>query len=498
MKKITVLRNSWLCLIAAAVFLLFANGANTISIASWLAPVFLLRFVRKQKPLIGLLCAFLVLTASIAFQFRGMIPIPPVFLILILMALGLAALLPYIVDRLLINKLRNWTAVLVFPVTWTAVEYLVSFEPFGTWGLTAYSQYGNLPLLQLLSVTGMWGITFLIGWFASVCNLIWEEGFASDKVRKMAVLYSVILVGTMLLGGIRLTCFPPASQTVRIAGLTSEPMPPAMESIFDNMLPFSQVSDDELEQFRTWTIANNETQFMRARREAEAGAKIVMCAEGNWVLKEDEADVIDRGKEIAAENNIYLALGMISIRFDSNKEFSYENKIVMITPEGEAAWEYFKARPIPGSDAAFSVRGDGKLKTVDTPYGVLSGMICFDGDFPRLSAQAGKLNADIVLNPANDWQDITPWHSRMASFRSIEQGFNQIRTTDNGMSEAYDYQGQQLSSMNYFLTENRTITAHVPVKGVRTLYTILGDWFAWLCLLALPVLILQSLRSKRT
>jgi apolipoprotein N-acyltransferase len=30
------------------------------------------------------------------------------------------------------------------------------------WNSVAYTQYGNLPLVQLASVTGIWGITFVV------------------------------------------------------------------------------------------------------------------------------------------------------------------------------------------------------------------------------------------------------------------------------------------------------------------------------------------------
>ena len=39
----------------------------------------------------------------------------------------------------------------------------------------AYTQYGNLPLLQVISLTGAYGVSFLIAWFASVGNRAWEQ-----------------------------------------------------------------------------------------------------------------------------------------------------------------------------------------------------------------------------------------------------------------------------------------------------------------------------------
>ena len=93
--------------------------------------------------------------------------------------------------------------------------------------------------------------------------------------------------------------------------------------------------------------------------------------------------------------------------------------------------------PVPGPDAAIQALGDGKLRALDTPFGRLSSIICFDGDFPQLLAQAGTLSADVVLDPSNDRRGIDPWHTQRASFRAIEQGFNLTRQTSGGLSAAF-------------------------------------------------------------
>jgi apolipoprotein N-acyltransferase len=41
------------------------------------------------------------------------------------------------------------------------------------------------------------------------------------------------------------------------------------------------------------------------------------------------------------------------------------------------------------------------------------------------------------------------------------------------------------------------MVSQVPTRGVRTIYTRLGDWFAWLCLVGLACLTVLSLRKKR-
>lgn len=111
-----------------------------------------------------------------------------------------------------------------------------------------------------------------------------------------------------------------------------------------------------------------------------------------------------------------------------------------------------------------------------------SSVICFDADFPQLLAQAGRLKTDLLLDPSNDWKAIDPWHTRMASFRAVEQGFNLVRHTSQGLSAAFDYQGRELAAMDHYLAADRVLVAQVPIHGTRTIYGLLGDWFAWICL----------------
>ena len=142
------------------------------------------------------------------------------------------------------------------------------------------------------------------------------------------------------------------------------------------------------------------------------------------------------------------------------------------------------------------IRGDGKLRVLNTPYGRLTSIICFDGDFPQLLAQAGALGADVVLDPSNDWRAIDPWHTQMVSFRAIEQGVNLVRQTSQGLSAAFDYQGRRLAAMDHFQTTDYVMISEVPTSGVRTTYTRLGDWFAWVCVAGLLLLVGRAVQTR--
>ncbi len=84
----------------------------------------------------------------------------------------------------------------------------------------------------------------------------------------------------------------------------------------------------------------------------------------------------------------------------------------------------------------------------------------------------------------------------MASFRGIECGFSIVRATGNGLSAAFDYQGRSLATADYFTTK-QAMVSHVPTRGVKTLYTMIGDLFAWLSILGFVTLLgLALVRPK--
>ena len=487
--------NSWLWVAIAAVLLLFANGANNIALAAWLGPLFLLRFVRGRGLWAGLVTAYLLLMATFMFQFRGMVPIPGIGYYIFLFSFGVPLVLPYAADRLLSPRLSGLSATFVFPTAFAVTEYLVSLGPYGSWGSAAYSQFGNLALLQLLSVTGLWGITFLAAWFASMGNWLWENGWDSKPARAGAIMYVAILLTVVMVGGVRLAVFPATSPTVRVASISRRKVQPEASDTAWRHLLTNQATPAELEEVRAGANAVDSDLLSRAEREMQAGAKIVFWGEGNApVFKTDESALIGRGRELAKKYQVYL--GMALATWNVGKHPPLENKLVLVKPDGEIAWEYFKAHPVPGGEAAISITRDGRLQSLDTPYGHLSSVICFDADFPQLLAQAGALGADVVLDPSNDWPAIDPWHTQMASYRAIEQGFNLIRHTSQGLSAAYDYQGHRLAAMDHYQALDQTLVAQVPTRGVRTIYSRAGDWFAWVCVAGLAALVVAGVRHK--
>ena len=179
-------RGSWWWLLLAAILLPFANLQTLVPVIAWLAPVLLLRFTRTQRLRVGLPALVLVLSlTSLVALLGGFFPVEGgVGYAFFVAGFGLAGAMPYAVDRWAAGRISTMARTLVFPTASTAIEFLTTVgSPFGTAGSTAYSQYASLPLVQLVSLTGIWGLTFLVCWFASVVNEMWESGLNRPSAR---------------------------------------------------------------------------------------------------------------------------------------------------------------------------------------------------------------------------------------------------------------------------------------------------------------------------
>lgn len=467
---------SYLWLALATVLGFFSFGEWAVPLIVWLIPIFSVRFLRTQPPVRGLLIYMFVSMVPLYFTLQGM-PIPGMSYSAFVAIAGLIGVLPFLADRLITPKLNSFLSTLVLPMAWTSLDYVNSVTS-GSWGSLAYTQYGNLPLLQILSITGMWGITFLIAWFASVVNWAWEQQFEWKKIRVGAMVYAGILALVFLFGIVNLV-FLPASDSVKVASIAAHEILLADPDthVFLQRLSSGEITETELASLRLKFNTTNDDLLERSEWEARSGAKIIYWAEANsLVLKQDEASLIERGRMLAHQEGIYLGMAIGTLNYSRKL---WEDKIVLIEPSGEIAWEYLKARPAPGEG---SMQGDGKILALDTPYGRIASSICYDMDFPNLIHQAGEAEVDIMLTPANDWKEFAPLHMQMATFRAIENGFSLVRPSSNGFSAAVDYRGRMLGTMDYFTSKDHVMISYVPKKGVRTVYSQVGDIFAWLCI----------------
>ncbi len=490
----------WLALGSAAYALI--GWRWSAPAAAWIAPVFLLRFFRNQEkwyvPLLALPClyaAFLVnmigawdLPLLAQFALPAIVPLP---LILVLY-----------VDRALSPHLPALGSTLVFPAATVTMDYLIGFTPLGTLFSFGSTQFTFTTIIQTASITGIWGISFLVAWFASVLNTAWENDFdlrlggmrldnrglngpglndpglnssrqnstrpgrnPACMATNPAVLFAAATLLALAYGSVRIATSASREQTVRVAGITVE-HPRDYWALLDLGTP-----KDEVERYRQEMREIEDRLFEQSSRAVQEGARVVFWAEGNGVVPAEELQrFIARSKDFAKKNGVYFAPAILELRYGTSLNY---NEVLMFTPEGELAFTYQKTK------SWLPVDSDGLIKTVETPYGTLAAAICFDLDFPAFLRQAAGAGTDIMLVPGYDSERIRPFHTEPALIRGVEGGYSVIRQVNEGTSMAADARGTIVARQDYFMTPDRLMLADVPTRGIRTLYTYLGDWFAW-------------------
>ena len=467
---------SYIYFLIGFVFLFFFNGRWILPIAAFIAPLFLIRFLRYQKPFIGFLFIVVAGWISNIFIWKEMMPMSGFFYYFIMFIMSLFTALIFLIDRVYAQKLKGIISTLIFPSAYVFMEFIVvSTNPSGSYGTLAHTQT-SLPLLQIISITGIWGVVFIITWTSSMINWLWDYSFQKNKITLALLIYGIPLWSIILFGQVRL--FKDIEdKTVRVASINIS------KDALHNRL---NANIDSL-------VEKANTDFLTTCVTAAAsGAKIVFGIETIISLHKDkESEFIEKAKDIAQNEGIYIGLPMEVIRKGFPK-VRPENKISWISPQGQILFIYHKAKPTPG-EGNYS---DGIIKYFDSPYGRISSSICFDMDFPSLISQVNKMNIDIMLVPGNDWQEITPYHTYVASARAIEQGFNMVRAASRGFSASFNYKGQLLSSMNYYETDDLILYSDLPMKGQKTMYSILGDYFAWMCIVFLIIVSVIFIKQK--
>jgi len=477
---------NFLWLLLGCVFLLFMGGKWNLPVTTWIGSIFFLRYFRKQPGLLGIVLALPFILVASHIYFIGLAEqVDQGFKILIAAAFTLYIIIPCLIDRFLYRKINNQLlSTLVYPASLIVIQFLLSYvEQLGTILHWTGSMFSLKPLIQLVSITGIWGPSFLVGWLASIINLLWEEKFDLRNAKLPVAVFSGLFLAIIFWGSIRLAFFSPDSETVKVGSVVAG---------FDEDNMFYAYEDDmteteknlEKEKYRALTYKVQDELFASSENLIHSGIRILSWASGNAVVfAEDEAALIYRMQNFARENQIYFFPSLLVLGDYKGPD---QNHVLAIRPDGQIEYDHYKGR---NPNASF-YRGN-QVEIIDTPYGRIASPICFEMEFHRFIRQAGKKGVDILLVPGDEpARGAANMHTELSMFRAIENGCSMLRTTLEGLTMGADCQGRVLSQLDFYKTlKNRTIITELPVKGVKTIYSRAGDWFAWLCVILLVFLI---------
>jgi len=460
-----------LCAVVGGVMFYLSQGADDVWWLTWFAPVPLLWLAYGPAKRWHVFAASLAANACgqiyVVQTYGGAMPLAA----MAVMVLGWGALFAAAIlfARTVWQRLSAPAALLAFPVVWTAIEYGISLiSPHGSWGALGYSQVSFPAAIQIASLFGVYAITFTLCLFANVLALI-ARGSWKVALPGLAASALVLIFGWFHLG-------QPQGETIHAAMLSDwEARQKAVRK-----LDFT-ASHIMAEQYAA-----------AAHQEAEKGTSFIVIPEG--ALTADPAwreKALAPLAEVARRSHVTIVAGVVLVK-------PWRNMAVTFLPDG-SQHSYDKRHLLP--------QGEDKFTPGPGP-GLLGGgravAICKDMDFPstlRSDAQKAEDKGGIRLMavPANDFVKDGWIHARMAVMRGVENGFAVVRSAFEGVATTSDAQGRVLARASTVQPGMVQLSADVPLGPGPTLYTRIGDVFAWLCValsLGLTVMLFRTRRGQ--
>jgi apolipoprotein N-acyltransferase len=462
----------WFLLIGIACISM-THMSFSVDIFAWLSNIPFLIYLSLTKGWKTRLVFVLALIAAWSFVIFKIItpPITYVMIFLFSIPISLIHLPGYLIwDKF---KKHKWS-VLLFPSILTIMEWIqYSFTPFASWGVMAYSQSKSLIIMQFVSIFGIAGLSFLIYWInASLARII-----TTNRITLLSFyLPFSILTIVIIFGSLRVDLGKSEGvKTITVAAVGTD------STVGGLPLPTKEINDKVISDL-----------IKRTEKAADFGAKLVVWNEAAfYTLPEDESSTVSPIKTSAMKNNVPIYASYVMPI--SENPFKYENKYVYINKNGKVEYSYLKHQPVAGEPA---IKGVKPFQTVEISETKVGGAICYDYDFPYIAREFGKLGADIVALPSSDWRGIDPLHSRMAAFRAIEQGHSIIRSTRFGLSAIISPYGEIVGQSSSFDDNNKILISDIRTKGTKTVYSVIGDLFVYLCFGFLMVFIITVIARK--
>jgi apolipoprotein N-acyltransferase len=351
-------------------------------------------------------------------------------------------------------------------------EYLSAIaSPHSTWGNLAYTQMDFLPLIQIASVTGLWGISFVVFLFAGTAAVLLSGFGELSRRRALAIVLGVLICAELALGEWRLRSNPPA-ESVAVT-LIAKDVP---------MSVYLGTDEQAMELFREYAD--------EVRRVTPAGTEVVVLPEKIGRLNENRLAEVDALFSSVA-SAIHAAIDVGVVRKTSSGAF---NSSRFYSATGKLEANYDKHHLIPGVEPE---KPGNKRVVLDEPPGRWGLQICKDMDFPQLSRKYAANGANMMLVPAWDF-NVDRWlHSRMAIMRAIENGFVLARSARNGLLTLSDNRGRVLAEKATAPGVFVSINGKLNLAREETFYARTGDWFAWLCIATFVVLVARQLFFTR-
>jgi apolipoprotein N-acyltransferase len=386
---------------------------------------------------------------------------------------------------------------LLAPFLWVALELARTHMIIGgfPWNLTGYAASGSLGLLQLTTLTGVYGLSFVVAAWSSLIAYAILAG--QQRVWKIAL----VVTGVLILCGAGGKYFVPYAAPHHVAHLVQTNFAQAEEYPANWM----QVHASELDELERMSVG--------AAQASPSRPSLIIWPEVPAPFSLQDPAFAQRAQKIARDSASNFLVGIVDWKRDSQGKWLASNTAILLNPLSVRVFTYDKIHLVPfGEFVPYRrwLRFAGRLtadladftpgtsatvgKLPDGSFGVF---ICYEAIFPAEVREFTRNGATLLINISNDgWfgRSAAPaQHLMMARVRAVESRRWLLRDTNNGFTASVDPYGRIVAELP---TDVRgELDAPYDFRTNLTPYVRFGDWFAWLCVVASLILLIAALRS---
>jgi len=401
-------------------------------------------------------------------------------------------------------------ALLFAPAVWVATEmgrtYVIDGFP---WELLGYSQTNVLPIAQLASVVGVYGLS------ACVALVSAAAAFAAlDRSRRRWLVCGAVgalLIAAGLWGSLRVRAgtLLRTGTGIRVAVVQGNIVqdekwdPKLRDAIMRRYIDMTREAIGRGAQFVLWPESATPLPYEADVARGEAIRRLAREARITLLIGSDQIEPV---KPVPA-------LSKVEGPQAKAPQERWYNAAFLIKPDGSTAAVYRKIHLVPFGEYVpfgrilFFVGPIVEAVSDFTPgtEAVLlpvaghtsSTAICYEVIYSSLIRAFVARGSELLTTITNDawygWSSAAYQHWQQASLRSIEEGRYLARAANTGISGFVDPYGRVLQRSNLF--ESAVLTEDVRFITDRTIYSRTGDVVGWLSV-ALTVAALLATRRK--
>ena len=399
---------------------------------------------------------------------------------------------------------------LVQAIIWVAYTYLsqdwFAGYPYGTIG---YALWQYLPLIQISSITGIWGINFMmilpqtfLGLVLADANLSLKEKIKEQRI--VCVLYVVLAIVWITFGFVSMNYWKTKKPDVQWRVATVQHNANSWlggymtyKRNFNNLRKMSLEALEQKPQMIIWS----ETAFVPSvawhERYPSDPDTSALVDEFTTFGKSLPVPLLTGNPEGVLDDPSKPAIGEDGSwnRKDYNTVILFENGKIKQTYRKQHLvpftehFPYKKQFPwlynlLLANDYNWWETGTEPV-VFKTDEGIkFSTPICFEDVFGELNARFVRNGADVIVNMTNDnWSQSVAaemQHLAMAVFRSVENRRSSIRGTNSGMTCVIEPTGHVLDPMEPFKLGWKIydVPVYQEATNGKTFYTMHDDWLA--------------------